>query len=97
MSMPDEESGGPLVDAEPRQEADGQADASEVGVALPFKVVLCAANAGLLLALVGLVLGHLQRRYKKRSTLFVFHCLCLVWLAFRMAFWTLSMVTTGPW
>ena len=95
--MPDTEAGGPLVDVEPHQEALGQADASEMGVALPFKVVLSAANAGLLLTLVGLVLGHLQRRYKKRSTLFVFHCLCLVWLAFRMAFWTLSMVTTGPW
>ena len=64
---------------------------------LVFKWLLATLNAALLVLLVGLMLGHLQRQHKIKSWSLGFHVLCFAWLCFRQAFWVLSIVRKRPW
>jgi hypothetical protein len=54
-------------------------------------------NSFSLLALVSLIVGHLEMRNKLKSWSMAFHALLAIWLIFREIFWVLSVVTVWPW
>ena len=62
---------------------------------LPFKYLLGTFNFVLLVCVICLILGQIQRRHRKKSASFIFHAVCAVWLLFRAAFWILAIVSTG--